>query len=116
MSPLYRNQSLKSEILRDINSIQTLYFLRALANKNPIQSNPKMGNITVFNETTDTIWVFVSKYSTPGGDDSWFPISPGGKDVWVRDNWELVAVKNADDTRRLGAYMKTNSYYTISRV
>jgi len=67
-------------------------------------------SITVLNNTTTIINVFISKYS--GGDDNWFPLAPGQKDTWTRSGWELVAFKFEDDDRR-GIYVRPSRFITV---
>ncbi|KAI0737933.1 hypothetical protein C8Q80DRAFT_283812 [Daedaleopsis nitida] len=73
----------------------------------------QMGSIIVVNASSQTVSCFVSKYSNSGGDDSWFTLSPGQRDSWGRNGWELVAFKNAGDTNRGGVYTRVDSTVTF---
>ncbi|KAI0807571.1 hypothetical protein C8Q74DRAFT_1228083 [Fomes fomentarius] len=70
-----------------------------------------MGSIIVINASNEDISSFVSKYSD--GDDNWFKVTAGGRDSWSRKGWELVAFKNANDTKRAGVYVPVNSTVTF---
>ena len=72
-----------------------------------------MGSIIVVNASSQTISCFVSKYSNSGADDNWFTLSPGQRDSWGRNGWELVAFKNANDSKRAGVYVRANSTVTF---
>ncbi|KAL5492794.1 hypothetical protein ACEPAI_4242 [Sanghuangporus weigelae] len=53
---------------------------------------------------------FVSKYS--GGDDSWFSINDSFADDgrWARKGWEVVAIRNKEDTDRRGYYVNAKNH------
>ncbi|CDO70368.1 hypothetical protein BN946_scf184999.g8 [Trametes cinnabarina] len=74
----------------------------------------QMSYIIVANDSSETIYVMVSKYSTaPNGDDSWFPVASLSSDTWSREGWELVAFKNEQDSRRAGVYVPVDSTVTF---
>ncbi|KAI0324311.1 hypothetical protein GY45DRAFT_1263066 [Cubamyces sp. BRFM 1775] len=64
-----------------------------------------MGSIIVINSSSSDIFVFVSKHSNSSGFDDWSKLAPGERDAWSRNEWELVAFRNADDTARAGVYV-----------
>jgi hypothetical protein len=68
---------------------------------------------TVINNSNTAISAFVSKYSNNDGSDAWFELGPGKRDSWNRNGWELVAFKNANDTRRAGVYVPPGSVVTF---
>jgi len=71
------------------------------------------GSIIVHNKSKQDIHVFVSKYSNSNGSDEWFVVKAGASDSWSRNNWEVVAFKNNDDTERAGVYVQTNVKITF---
>ncbi|KAK7437591.1 hypothetical protein VKT23_018489 [Stygiomarasmius scandens] len=71
------------------------------------------GSIIVHNESKQDIQVFVSKYSNSNGSDEWFVVKAGASDSWSRNNWEVVAFKNNNDTERAGVYVRTNMKITF---
>ncbi|KAI0737949.1 hypothetical protein C8Q80DRAFT_1275982 [Daedaleopsis nitida] len=79
----------------------------------PLLKLNTMGSIIVVNASNQTVSCFVSKYSNSGGDDSWFTLSPGQRDSWGRNGWELVAFKNAGDTNRGGVYTRVDTTVTF---
>ncbi|KAJ8469109.1 hypothetical protein ONZ51_g9204 [Trametes cubensis] len=65
------------------------------------------GRFYVVNNSSAPVSVFISKYSNPDGSDAWYSISPGKRDAWERNNWELIAFTIGNDDRA-GVYVKVN--------
>jgi hypothetical protein len=63
-------------------------------------------NITVINQSGQTISVFVSKYTEQDGSDDWFKIQPNAQETWKRKGWELVAISFEPNDDRQGVYIK----------
>lgn len=63
-------------------------------------------NISVINQSGETISVFVSKYTDQNGSDEWFKIQPNAQESWKRTGWELVAISFSPDDDRRGVYVK----------
>lgn len=74
------------------------------------------GSIIIHNASSGPCHVFVSKYSNSSGSDDWFILQAGQSDSWARNNWELVAFKNGDDTDRGGVYVRVDSTVTYHGV
>ena len=49
----------------------------------------------------------MSKYTNSSGSDAWFDVPNEWNDAgrWSRKAWELVAIRNKEDTHREGAYV-----------
>ncbi|KAI0323946.1 hypothetical protein GY45DRAFT_1332089 [Cubamyces sp. BRFM 1775] len=67
------------------------------------------GPIIVVNNSTGSVHAFVSIYNTPNGNGSWQLIPSGVAYSWSRNDWEVVAFKNADDTKRAGVYVQVDT-------
>ncbi|KAI0642683.1 hypothetical protein C8Q79DRAFT_1013353 [Trametes meyenii] len=74
----------------------------------------QMPSIIIINKSPSAVSAFVSKYSNSNGDDSWFNLAQGARDSWNRAGWELVAFKNANDTKRAGVYVPSNAVVTFN--
>jgi len=63
--------------------------------------------ITVYNETSLTLRVFVTSWATKGGSDKWFDLGAHAQANWNRTGgWELVAFANkSNPMERIGAYV-----------
>ncbi|KAI0373548.1 hypothetical protein BV20DRAFT_743668 [Pilatotrama ljubarskyi] len=72
----------------------------------------ELPSIIIVNGSSSTLHVFVSKYTNSNGSDAWFTVDAGKRESWSRSGWELVAFKNADDTKRAGVYVPVNSTVT----
>jgi len=67
---------------------------------------PYVGNfIYIKNDSPQEFQAFVSPYS--GGSDAWYNVPRQWMDSgkWKRSDWELVAIRNMEDTHRQGAYV-----------
>jgi hypothetical protein len=85
-------------------------------------SQPYIGeHICIKNETSHPFQAFVSKYSNSNGSDAWYNVPNEWNDSgkWSRGYWELVAIRNNEDTHRNGAYVSAKNqtvYITIKGV
>ncbi|KNE60790.1 hypothetical protein AMAG_06147 [Allomyces macrogynus ATCC 38327] len=74
-------------------------------------ASDRANKITIVNDTSASLDVFVSKYS--GGSDEWFSLARGASDTWQRGSglWEAVVVRQ--DSKRMGLYVQSGSQVTV---
>lgn len=78
-----------------------------------------MGSMIVHNKSNSAVSCFVSKWTSDGGNESWFPLGANCRDSWSRNGWETVGFKNENDTKRAGIYVPINStviFYSFDNI
>ncbi|KAL5513549.1 hypothetical protein ACEPAH_3948 [Sanghuangporus vaninii] len=83
----------------------------ASTHKTPVNEFPYLGEyICIRAQSAHQYQAFVSNYS--GGDDSWFSINDSFADDgrWTRKGWEVVAIRNKEDTDRCGYYVNAKNH------
>ena len=100
-----------------VNSLTTIPLIL-----HPYTLQPYVGNyIYIKKECDHEFQAFVSKYSNPSGSDEWYDVPNEWNDAgrWSRNNWDLVAIRNKEDTHREGTYVCAKNqtvYITIKSI